>query len=139
MDLHRVRSRQAEKDARHRGVLLASGLLVGSGVIDAVAAYADTSSDRFVVVTEGGLHLLDLTGWNWLLVGVAVAVAVAGILVMAGRRWTSAVGLAAALLALGLDLAFIPYAPLHVILVAGLNIAAARLLLRHLMSRRSPR
>ncbi|MDM4718129.1 hypothetical protein QTQ03_00430 [Micromonospora sp. WMMA1363] len=124
--------RLADDDAIRRGVLLAGTLLIGAGVVDAVVAYATTSPDRFVIATGDNLFLLDITGWTWLLVIVSTAVAAAGVLVLARRRWTSAVGLGFGLVGLGLNLAFLPYVPLQTILVAGLTVAAARLLLRHL-------
>ncbi|MEV0426228.1 hypothetical protein [Micromonospora sp. NPDC050495] len=39
--------------------LLAAGPLVGSGLVDMLAAYADTTAGPFLVLTRSGVHQFD--------------------------------------------------------------------------------
>ncbi|MFG2055169.1 hypothetical protein ACGFI9_14150 [Micromonospora sp. NPDC048930] len=111
--------------------LLAAGLLAGAGLVDVVTAWAQTFPNRFVVETGQGMYAVDITAWAWLHVAVGVAVTLAGLLVVTGRRGTVPLALGCAVLAITADLLLFPYAPIRAVLVVGLDGAAIRLLLRH--------
>ena len=110
--------------------LLAGGLLAGAGLVDVISAWAYTAADPFVVETRQGVYRMDITGWAWLHVAIGVAVTLAGLLVLTGRRWTVPLAVGAAALAVAVDLLLLPYAPVRALLVVALDGAAVRLLLR---------
>ncbi|NES12964.1 MULTISPECIES: hypothetical protein [Micromonospora] len=110
--------------------LLAGGLLVASGLVDVVAAYANTTADPFMVLTRRGVYQLDITGWAWLHVALGAAVALAGLLAVTGRRGTAATAIGCAALAVVVDVLLFPYAPVRALFVVALTGAAVRLLLR---------
>lgn len=117
--------------ATRRPLLLAGGLLSGSGLIDMVAGFAVLTADPYVVISRGAVYLLDITGWSWLHVAVGAVGAVAGLLVPAGRRWTSRFGVAAALLSIALHLMVFPYHPVRAVVVTLFDACAIRLLVRY--------
>lgn len=111
--------------------LLAAGLLAGSGLVDVLAAYTNTTAAPFLVLTRRGVYQLDIAAWAWLDLAVGAVVALAGLLTLTGRRGTAGAAIGCAALAIVLDLLMLPYAPLRALLVATVNAAAIRLLLRH--------
>lgn len=125
----------ASGQAGRRPPLLAGGLLGGAGVVDIVTSYPNTQGDPYMVVTQGGIYQLDMTGSVWTHIAIGMAMVVAGLLVVADRRWTTVVGLACAGLGVVFEILTFPYQPLRGTLVIGLNIAAIQLLIRHRRSR----
>lgn len=111
--------------------LLAGGLLVATGLADMVSAYGTLRSGPFMVLREGGLYPVDVTGWAWLHLAVGTALALAGLAAVTGRRGAVTVAIGCAVPALALELLMLPYAPIRVVLVAAVEAAAIRLLLRH--------
>ncbi|MFI2650312.1 hypothetical protein [Micromonospora fulviviridis] len=111
--------------------LLAGGLLVGTGLADVLAAYGMLRSGPFMVLSRGGLYPVDVTAWAWLHLAVGAAVGLAGLAAVTGRRGAATVAIGCAALALAVDLLMLPYAPIRVVLVAAVDAAAIRLLLRH--------
>ncbi|WP_433317636.1 DUF7144 family membrane protein [Micromonospora chersina] len=111
--------------------LLAGGLLVATGLADVLSAYGTLRSGPFVVLSEGGLYPVDVTGWAWLHLAVGTALALAGLAAVTGRRGATTMAIGCAVLALAVNLLMLPYAPIRVLLVAALDAAAIRLLLRH--------
>ncbi|GGR68849.1 hypothetical protein GCM10010169_10360 [Micromonospora fulviviridis] len=111
--------------------LLAGGLLVATGLSDVLTAYGVLRSGTFMVLSEDGLYPVDVTGWAWLRLAVGTAVALAGLAAVTGRRDAATVAIGCAVLALAVDLLMLPYAPILVVLVAAVDAAAIRLLLRH--------
>ncbi|NES28234.1 hypothetical protein GCE86_02505 [Micromonospora terminaliae] len=112
--------------------VLAGTLLVATGLADALAAYGMLRSGTFMVLIRGGLYPVDLTAWAWSQLTVGVAVALAGLVAaVTGRRGAATVAIGGALLAIAVDLLLLPYAPIRVLLVAAVDAAAIRLLLRH--------
>jgi len=114
-----------------RRPVLAASLLGTVGLLDIVAGPSLTSDDPYVVLTGDGVYQLDLTGWVWLDLGVAVATVVAGLLVIIDRRWTALLGIGCAGLSIAIDSLMFPYVLLRAILVVGLSVAAIWLLVRH--------
>ncbi|MFI2713082.1 hypothetical protein ACH495_23460 [Micromonospora sp. NPDC018662] len=114
-----------------RRPLLASGLLAAAGLVDAVSAWAHTRHARFAVATADGVYRVDLGAWAWAHLAVGVAVTVAGLAVLTGRRWAVPVACCCVLPAVVVDLLLLPYAPVRAVLVVALDGAALRLLLRH--------
>lgn len=110
--------------------LLAGGLLVASGLIDMVSAYANTVGDPFMAVTRRGVYPLDITGWAWLHVAIGAAVAIAGLAAVTGRPGTTGTAIGCAALAVVVDVLLFPYAPVRAIFVVSLTGAAVRLLVR---------
>ncbi|MFG1655934.1 hypothetical protein ACGFIY_05325 [Micromonospora chersina] len=111
--------------------LLAGGLLVATGLADVLSAYGTLRSGPFVVLSGDGLYPVDVTGWAWLHLVVGIALAPAGLAAVTGRRGAVTVAIGCAVLALAIDLLMLPYAPIRVLLVAAVDAAAIRLLLRH--------
>jgi hypothetical protein len=111
--------------------VLAGGLLVATGLADVLSAYGTLRSGPFLVLIRGGLYPVDVTAWAWLHLVVGAAVALAGLAAVTGRRSAATVAIGLAVLALAVDLLMLPYAPIRVALVAALDAAAIRLLLRH--------
>jgi hypothetical protein len=111
--------------------LLAAGLLAGAGLVDVLSAWAYTARDQFTVETGQGVYQVDITGWAWLHVAVGAAVTLAGLLVLTGRRGAVPLAAGCATAAIGINLLFLPYAPIQALLVVALDLAAVRLLLRH--------
>lgn len=111
--------------------VLAGGLLVATGLTDVLAGFGMLRSGVFVVLGEGGMHQVDLTFWAWLQLTIGAAVAVAGLVALTGRRDAAAVAIGCAALAIALDLLMLPYAPIRLLIVAAVDAAAIRLLLRH--------
>ncbi|MET8908623.1 hypothetical protein [Micromonospora sp. NPDC004551] len=116
---------------RTRRPALAGGLLVATGLTDALAAYGMLRSGSFIVLGEEGLYPVDVTGWIWLHLVAGAAVALAGLVAITGRRGAATVAIGCAVLALAVDLLLLPYAPIRLVLVAAIDAAAIRLLLRH--------
>ncbi|MFC0028125.1 hypothetical protein ACFFMM_01140 [Micromonospora chaiyaphumensis] len=110
---------------------LAGGLLVATGLSDVLAAYGMIRSGSFIVLGEEGLYPIDVTAWSWLHLVAGVAVALAGLVAITGRRGAATVAIGCAVPALAVDLLLLPYAPIRLVLVAALDVAAIRLLLRH--------
>ncbi|MGW4295993.1 DUF7144 family membrane protein [Micromonospora chersina] len=111
--------------------LLAGGLLVATGLADMLSAYGTLRARPFVVLSGDGLYPVDVTGWAWLHLVVGTALALAGLAAVTGRRGAATVAIGCAVLALAVNLLMLPYAPIRVVLVAALDAAAIRLLLRH--------
>ncbi|MEU4368330.1 DUF7144 family membrane protein [Micromonospora chersina] len=111
--------------------LLAGGLLVATGLADMLSAYGTLRSRPFVVLSGGGLYPVDVTGWAWLHLVIGTALALAGLAAVTGRRGAATAAIGCAVLALAVNLLMLPYAPIRVVLVAALDAAAIRLLLRH--------
>ncbi|MDZ5443272.1 hypothetical protein U2F26_11075 [Micromonospora sp. 4G57] len=111
--------------------LLASGLLAGAGLVDVLSVWPYTARNLFTVETGQGVYQVDITGWAWLHVAVGAAVTLAGLLALSGRRGTVPLAVCSATAAIGIDLLFLPYAPIQAVLVVALDLAAVRLLLRH--------
>lgn len=111
--------------------VLASCLLVGAGLVDVVTAWTHTAGKQFAVVTATGVHEVDITLWAWLHLAIGAAVALAGLLLLTGRRRTVPVALCCAIPAILIDLLLFPYAPIRAVLVVALDGVAFRLLLRH--------
>ncbi|QLQ40036.1 DUF7144 family membrane protein [Micromonospora robiginosa] len=114
-----------------RRPLLAAGLLTTAGLVDAVSAWAHTRHGRFAVATADGVYQVDLGGWAWAHLAVGVAVVLAGLAVLTGRRWAVPVAFCCVLPAIVVDLLLFPYAPARAVVVVALNGAALRLLARH--------
>ncbi|MET7967465.1 hypothetical protein [Micromonospora sp. NPDC005305] len=111
--------------------VLAGGLLVATGLADVLAAFGMLRSGVFVVLSEGGMHQVDLTFWAWLQMAIGAAVALAGLGAVTGRRGAGTVAIGCAGLAIAVDLLMLPYAPIRLLIVAAVDAAAIRLLLRH--------
>ncbi|MGR6318103.1 hypothetical protein Q2K19_02345 [Micromonospora soli] len=111
--------------------LLAGGLLVASGLIDVLSASATLAATPFLVLTPGGVYPVDITGWARLHLAIGVAVALTGLLAVTGRRGTAGLAVGCAALAIVVDILLLPYAPFRALLVAAVNGAAIRLLIRH--------
>ncbi|MFE9956636.1 hypothetical protein [Micromonospora sp. NPDC005299] len=116
---------------RTRRPVLAGGLLVATGLADMLAASGMLRSGTFMVLSEGGLHQVDLTVWAWLHLTIGAAVALAGLVAVTGRRGAATVAIGCVAVAIALDLLMLPYAPIRLVLVAAVDAAAIRLLLRH--------
>lgn len=116
---------------RTRRPVLAGGLLVATGLADMLAAFGMLRSGTFVVLSEGGMHQVDLTLWAWLHLTIGAAVALAGLGAVTGRRGAITVAIGCAAVAIALDLLMLPYAPIRLLIVAALDAAAIRLLLRY--------
>ncbi|MGY0004513.1 DUF7144 family membrane protein [Micromonospora sp. I033] len=128
-----MRSPQATGTApdRTRRPLLAGGLLVATGLTGVLAAYGMLRSGAFLVLAEGGLYPVDVTGWSWLYLTTGTAVTLAGLVAVTGRRDAATVAIGCAALAVVVELLMLPYAPIRAVLVAAVDLAAIRLLLRH--------
>ncbi|MEU4482594.1 hypothetical protein AB0F68_31745 [Micromonospora sp. NPDC023966] len=111
--------------------LLAGGLLVATGLADVLAAYGMLRSGAFMVLADGGLYPVDVTGWIWLHLTTGTAVALAGLMALTGRRGAATVAICCAALAIAVELLMLPYAPIRAVLVTAVDVAAIRLLLRH--------
>ncbi|MFE9654827.1 hypothetical protein [Micromonospora sp. NPDC006431] len=111
--------------------LLAGSLLAGAGLVDVLTSWAHTAGDQFVAGTAQGMHAVDIVAWAWLHVAIGVAVALAGLLVLTGRRGTVLFAVCCALPAVVVDVLLFPYAPIRALLVVALDGAALRLLFRH--------
>lgn len=123
-------TRQDDAGTRHRQRQLAGVLLVGAGLFDAISGLGDVDDDPYVVVTREGVFHLDVTGWMWAHLVTAALMGVAGLLLLAGRRWSLRLAAAAAIVGIGLHLIVLPYQPLWALIVIGLAVAALRLLWR---------
>lgn len=119
-----------------RPARLAGLLLIGANLVDVLAAYPDTTVDRFVVVTGSAIHLVDITGWLWLDLIVGMAAVLAGVAVVANRRWAQPLAIAGAVLAIAVDILIFPYGPIRAAMVVSLNAAAVGLLVKDRRSRR---
>jgi hypothetical protein len=124
---------------RTEGPVLAGGLLVATGLVDMLAAYGMLRSGVFVVLSDAGMHQVDLTFWAWLQLIIGAAVALAGLGTVTGRRGAATVAIGCAALAIAVDLLMLPYAPIRLLIVAAVDAAAVRLLLRHRRATRRAR
>ncbi|HEX7747048.1 MAG TPA: hypothetical protein VF462_17520 [Micromonosporaceae bacterium] len=120
-----------------RPALLAGVLMMGANLMDVVAAYPNTRTDSFVILTRSAIHQVDITGWVWLHVGVGMAAAIAGLAIIVNQRWAP-LGIAAAALAVAMGILIFPFAPIRDALVLVANAAAIRLLVRDRRRRRTP-
>jgi hypothetical protein len=117
---------------------LASGLLIGAGLIDVISSYAHTGEGAFVVVTEHGVHEIDIAGWAWLHLVVGTAVVVAGLAVLTGRRWAALFAIGCTVTAVAIGVLLFAYAPVRALLVTGLGVGAVWLLIRYGFAQRRP-
>lgn len=118
-----------------RPAYLAGALLAFSGLLDIAASPAGIAADPYYVLTNGRFYHLDFTGWAWLRLTVGVVTALAGLAVMANRRWSAGAGITGAGLSVVAALLAVAYNPLRALLEIPLNLAAARLILRHRRTR----
>lgn len=109
---------------------LAAALLAGAGLVDVLSGVSEVDVDPYLVVTDAGLHRLDLTGWIWLHLSAGTLVLLAALAVLTGRRWARLAGLGTAGVAVVVNLLLLPYQPLRALLVLGLYLAAVRLIVR---------
>ncbi|MFC7547243.1 hypothetical protein [Plantactinospora sp. GCM10030261] len=107
-----------------------AGLLLGlAGLIDILAGISAVP-DRYVDISDEGLHHLDLTGWGWLRILVGALAVVVGLAVAIDRRITTALAVGVAVAGIVVGVLLLPYHPLGAPLSAGLAVAAIWLLLR---------
>ncbi|SBT53421.1 DUF7144 family membrane protein [Micromonospora narathiwatensis] len=128
-------TRHDEAHVKHRQRMLAAVLLAGIGVFDTLEGLSDVDDDPYVVENPEGLLRLDITGWTWAHVVSSILLAVAGLLLLTGRRWSVRLAALAALASLLIHLIMLPFEPVWSAIVIGMIVAALRLLW---LSRRPP-
>src|SRR5262245_65260485 len=116
--------------AGRRPAYLGGALLTFSGLVDVGAAPGAVNVDPYCLLIGNDLLRVDFTGWAWLRLAVSVVTAVAGLAVIANRRWSARVAVVAAGVSVVLAVLAFGYTPLRTLLEVPLNLAAVRLILR---------
>lgn len=104
-------------------------LLGGLHVLQGVAALA--REEYFVVTSTGSLVDLDYAVWGWAHIIAGTLIAVAGVMVFAGKVWARAVGVAVALLSAVGNMALIGHSPVWAVLVITLDVVVIMALTVH--------
>lgn len=104
-------------------------LLGGFHVFEGIAALA--REEYFVVSSSGVLVDLDYTVWGWLNIVAGTLVAVAGVMVFAGKMWARAVGVGVALLSALGNMALLGHSPVWAVLMIALAVVVIMALTVH--------
>ena len=116
----------ASQDAWSGWISFAGIVIIIVGVMDALQGFVAILEDEYVVATQKGLAILDVTAWGWatLIWGAILILAALGLLGGAGwARWLAIIGVAVNAIQQVAFLANYPQAyPLWNILIVALNI-----------------
>ncbi|MFI9640330.1 hypothetical protein ACIG87_09700 [Micromonospora sp. NPDC051925] len=115
-----------------RSLSLAGGLMAGAGGLDVLAGISDLGDGvAYVSLHADGLVFYDLTSWAWLHLATGVLLVATGLVIAIGRRRWVTTALVIGVAAVVVHLFFAPYRPIEALIVAGLALAAVRLVVRH--------
>jgi hypothetical protein len=116
----------ASQDAWSGWISFAGIVIIIVGVMDALQGFVAILEDEYVVATQKGLAILDVTAWGWatLIWGAILILAGFGLLGGAGwARWLAIIGVAVNAIQQVAFLANYPQAyPLWNLLIVALNI-----------------
>ncbi|HEU4511660.1 MAG TPA: hypothetical protein VFR87_00995 [Nocardioidaceae bacterium] len=104
-------------------------LLGGFHVFEGIAALA--REEYFVVTSSGRLLDLDYSVWGWAQIAVGAFVALAGVMVLAGKPWARAVGVGLALVSAVGNMALLGHSPLWAVLLIVVDVVVILALTVH--------
>jgi hypothetical protein len=102
--------------------MFAGVVMIVGGVWGVLAGISAVLHDQVYVTTPQYLYTFDLTSWGWIHLIVGAILAVSGVGVLQGATWARVIGIAAAVLSLIANFAFIPYYPIWSILIIALDV-----------------
>lgn len=121
-----------------RPYVFAGLLLAVAGLLDVAGGIPMVNSNSFVVMDEGVPYLLDVTGFAWLHVAAGAVTAVAGLVLLARRRWTAALAAVMVVSSAAVDVLVLPYEPLRALLALGVHVAVVWFLVHNRLLLRRP-
>jgi hypothetical protein len=102
--------------------LFAGILMIMAGVFNAVQGVVALFENEVYVTAPRYVFAFDLTTWGWINLLIGIAIAVAGLGVLAGRIWGRVVGIAITALSMIANFLFLPYYPVWTLLLIALNV-----------------
>jgi hypothetical protein len=112
---------EADYGARRSGWLgFAGTLFVLLGAFHLVEGLVAIFKDEVFVVQEGQLVVTDYTAWGWFFLILGVVQVLVGFGILAGRGWARAVGIALAMLAAVVQIAYLVAFPIWALITIAL-------------------
>jgi hypothetical protein len=102
--------------------LFAATMMIVIGFCQALAGIAAIIQDEVYLTTPNYVYNIDLTGWGWVHVALAVVLVITGIGVIYGYLWARIGGILVAGLAIIGNFMFIPYYPLWSLVLIALDV-----------------
>jgi hypothetical protein len=102
--------------------MFAGVIMIVGGIWGVLAGISAILHDQVYVTTPQYLYTFDLTSWGWIHLIVGAILAASGVGVLQGATWARVIGIAAAVLSLIANFAFIPYYPIWSILIIAVDV-----------------
>ena len=98
------------------GAVFAGGIMIITGVFEAIAGISAISKDDMFVKTPNYVFNLSVNGWGWIHLILGIVVVLAGFAIISGKVWGGMVGIALAAIVAVANFFWIPYYPFWSIL-----------------------
>jgi hypothetical protein len=115
--------------ARSGWLAFAGTLFILLGAFHVVEGLVAIFKDEVFVVQEGQLVVTDYTAWGWFFLILGVVQVLVGFGILAGRGWARAVGIALAMLAAVVQIAYLVAFPIWALITIGLCVVVIYALL----------
>ena len=102
--------------------LFAATMMIVIGFCQALAGIAAIIQDEVYLTRPNYVYNIDLTGWGWIHLVVAVVLVITGIGVIYGYLWARIAGILVAALSIIGNFMFVPYYPLWSLLLIALDV-----------------
>ena len=112
-------------------IMFAAIMMIISGGVNALYGLIGIVNDQWVVWTNRGSLLLDITQWGWIHLIIGAVMVLAGIGLFSGRMVARIVGVIVASLSLIANFAFIPAYPLWALIVITIDVLVIWALTAH--------
>jgi hypothetical protein len=125
-----IRSRSGRSGSRREHpwlngyAMLAVAAVVVLGLWQGLAGITAVLHDGLYVTPRGYVYALDIAGWGWTELVIAVLTVGAGVVVLLGRPWGELVAIVLAALSMVVNFLLIPYFPIWSVLIIALSVVA---------------
>src|SRR3954454_13509466 len=125
-----IRSRSGRSGSRREHpwlngyAMFAVAAVVVLGLWQGLAGITAVLHDGLYVTPRGYVYALDIAGWGWTELVIAVLTVGAGVGVLLGRPWGELVEIVLAALSMVVNFLLIPYFPIWSVLIIALSVVA---------------
>lgn len=103
-------------------VFFAGFMMIMLGIFQAIAGLTALINNKWLIVTEKNLLLLNFTTWGWIHLLIGIVVLIAGFSVMHGSMWARIVGIIIAIVSAVANLASVNIYPFWSIIMIVIDI-----------------